>query len=179
MMNTFLSRWAKMTEEDDDYIMDEVYDPQSRFDKKYEPEFWKKKKLQDLSHEEWELLCDGCGKCCLNKLEIKNKIKFTNAHCRFLDCKTCLCQIYNYRFVTVPDCVDITYSVVGRQPRWLPQTCAYWLLYNGKDLPSWHPLITGRADSVHNARMSLKERDVISESKVRNYEDHIIDWEDV
>ena len=79
---------------------DEKYDPQSRFDNldKFEPEFWKKKKLEDLSKDEWELLCDGCGKCCLNKIDIRGKVCFTNAKCRVLDEKTGLCQIYEHRF---------------------------------------------------------------------------------
>ena len=86
-----------------DYLLEEAYDPQSRYKdlSRFEPEFWKKKKLSEMSKEEWELLCDGCGKCCLNKLEIKGKIKFTNTRCRFLDCQSCLCQIYYHRFEKV------------------------------------------------------------------------------
>ena len=66
--------------------------------KDVEPEFWKKKKLEEMSREEWELLCDGCGKCCLNKLDVDGEIKFTCLRCRFLDVKTCLCRIYENRF---------------------------------------------------------------------------------
>lgn len=157
------------------------YDPQSRYDDlaRFEPEFWKKKKLEEMSKAEWELLCDGCGKCCLNKIEIKGKIKFTNTRCRFLNCDNCLCRIYDHRFEVVPDCRDITLDAVREKPRWLPKTCAYWLLDNGYDLPAWHPLITKRADSVHQAHMSLQGRDVISETEVKNYEDHLIDWPDL
>ena len=132
-----------------------------------------------LSKAEWELLCDGCGKCCLNKIEIKGKIKFTNTRCRFLNCDNCLCRIYDHRFEVVPDCRDITLEAVRERPRWLPKTCAYWLLDNGYDLPDWHPLITKRADSVHQAHMSLQGRKVISETEVKNYEDHLIDWPDL
>ena len=157
------------------------YDPQSRYDDlaRFEPEFWKKKKLEQMSKAEWELLCDGCGKCCLNKIEIKGRIKFTNTRCRFLNCDNCLCRIYDHRFEVVPDCRNITLEAVREKPRWLPKTCAYWLLDNGYDLPAWHPLITKRADSVHQARMSLQGRDVISETEVKNYEDHLIDWPDL
>ena len=157
------------------------FDPQSRYDNlsDVEPEFWKKKNLEQMSEREWELLCDGCGKCCLNKLEIRRQIKFTNTVCRFLDCKSCLCRIYEHRFKVVPDCRNINLAAVREQPRWLPKTCAYWRLDNGFDLPDWHPLITGRADSVHQALMSLKDRNVVSESGVKDYENHIIDWPDL
>lgn len=157
------------------------YDPQSRFNNMegIEPGFWKKKPLDQLSPREWELLCDGCGKCCLNKLEIRGKIKFTNTYCRFLDCNSCLCRIYEHRFKKVPDCRDITLEAVREKPRWLPKTCAYWLLDNGGELPSWHPLITGRADSVHQAGMSLQGRNIVSESGVEDYENHLVDWQDL
>ena len=165
----------------EDYIIEEPFDPQKRIDsyKNLEPEFWKKKSLQELSDEEWEALCDGCGKCCLNKLEAKNKIRFTKVCCRFFDQKNCLCKIYENRFLTVPDCLSITLDTIREQPRWLPKTCAYWLLDNGFDLPDWHPLITGRADSVHAAEMSLKERNIVSESGIENYENYVVDWPDL
>ena len=159
--------------------MTDDFDPQARFQQKYEPEFWKKKSLDEMTPAEWELLCDGCGKCCLNKIEIKGKIHFTNARCRFLDPQTCLCRIYENRFDAVDDCRSITLEAVREKPRWLPKTCAYWLLDNGYDLPDWHPLITGRADSVHEAGVSLKNRDLISESEVKNYENHLVDWQDL
>ena len=164
----------------DQYFADE-FNPQSRYDhlEHIEPEFWKKKKLSEMSKEEWELLCDGCGKCCLNKIEIKGKIKFTNTHCRFLNCNNCLCKIYEHRFEVVPDCRDITLEAIREKPRWLPKTCAYWLLDNGFDLPDWHPLITKRTDSVHQAHMSLKNRNTISESGITDYENHLIDWQDL
>ena len=110
-----------------EYNLEAAYDPQSRYDdlSRFEPEFWKKKKLEEMSKDEWELLCDSCGKCCLNKLEIKGKIKFTNTRCRFLDCQNCLCKIYNRRFEKVPDCRDIDLAAIREKPRWLPKTCAY------------------------------------------------------
>ena len=161
--------------------IDEEYDPQTRFNslQDFEPEFWKKKPLDKLSRTEWELLCDGCGKCCLNKIQIRKQIKFTDTCCRFLDCNSCLCKIYPHRFEKVPDCRDITLAAVREKPRWLPKTCAYWLLDNGFDLPTWHPLITGRADSVHEAGQSLKGRPVVSETGVEDFENHLVDWEDL
>lgn len=164
-----------------DNWLDAPFNPQSRYDdlSDVEPEFWKKKKLEDMSAREWELLCDGCGKCCLNKLEIRGKIKFTDTVCRFLDCDSCLCKIYEHRLKKVPDCRNIDLAAVREQPRWLPKTCAYWLLDNGQDLPAWHPLITKRAASVHEAEMSLQNRKVVNESGVDDYENHIIDWPDL
>lgn len=155
------------------------FDPQTRFEQDYEPEFWKKKTLEQMTPAEWELLCDGCGKCCLNKIEIKGKIRFTNARCRFLDCQNCLCRIYDHRFEVVDDCRSIDLAAVREKPRWLPKTCAYWLLDNGYDLPDWHPLITGRAASVHEAGQSLQNRPLISETEVKNYENHLVDWPDL
>lgn len=164
-----------------DLKLETEYNPQSRYDNMQgiEPEFWKHKKLDAMSKEEWELLCDGCGKCCLNKLEIKGKIKFTNTHCRFLNCKNCLCKIYAHRFEVVPDCRDIDLAAVREKPRWLPKTCAYWLLDNGYDLPLWHPLITGDAMSVHNSGNSLTGRNLMNESEVDDYENYIVDWPDL
>ncbi len=157
------------------------YDPQSRYahTEHLTPEFWKHKKLEDMSREEWELLCDGCGKCCLNKLEIKGKIKFTNTYCRFLNRQNCLCKIYPHRFTIVPDCRDIDLKAVREKPRWLPKTCAYWLLDNGYDLPFWHPLVSGRAETVHTSGNSLKGRRLVNETEVVDYENYLIDWPDL
>lgn len=164
-----------------DLNLESEYNPQSRYDNMQgiEPEFWKHKKLSEMNKEEWELLCDGCGKCCLNKLEIKGKIKFTNTHCRFLNCKNCLCKIYAHRFEVVPDCRDIDLAAVREKPRWLPKTCAYWLLDNGYDLPLWHLLISGDAMSVHTSGNSLVGRKVVNESEVDDYENYIVDWPDL
>ena len=165
----------------EEYTIEQDYDPQSRFENidDLEPEFWRKKTLEQLSKREWELLCDGCGKCCLNKLEIKGKICFTNTYCRFLDTKSCLCKIYSHRFQKVNDCRDIDIHAIREKPRWLPKTCAYLLLDEGKDLPSWHPLITKDASSVHKANVSLQNRILINESEVVDYENYIVKWEDL
>lgn len=165
----------------DNFCVEPDYNPQKRFANlsDVEPEFWKKKKLEEMNRREWELLCDGCGKCCLNKLEIRRKIKFTNTYCRFLDCQSCLCKIYEHRFEKVSDCRDIDLNAIREQPSWLPKTCAYRLLDNGMDLPSWHPLISGQAASVHQAKMSLRGRPLICESDVEDYENHLVDWPDL
>ncbi len=157
------------------------FTPQDRYQDidSFESEFWKKKPLKDLNKDEWELLCDGCGKCCLNKIDIKGKVCFTNARCRFLNPETCLCQIYEHRFEKVYDCRDIDLQTVINEPEILPKTCAYRLLAEGKPLPEWHPLITKKANSVHVSRMSLKNRSLISETEVKDYENHIVDWPDL
>ena len=169
----------------DDYIVEDEFNPQDRVDsfEKLEKEFWKKKKLEDMSQDEWEALCDGCGKCCLNKVEViqdeKSRIVFTDVVCRFFCQKSCLCQIYPNRFEKVHDCRQITLDAVKEKPRWLPKTCAYWLLDNGYELPEWHPLVTKKAASVHDAKMSLKDREIEKESLQIDYAQHLIDWEDL
>ena len=146
-----------------------------------EPEFWKKKKLEQMNEQEWELLCDGCGKCCLNKLESGGKIYFTCVKCRFLDSKSCLCRIYENRFEKVPDCRSVNFAALKERPRWLPKTCAYRLLEEGKDLPEWHPLISGDKESVHKAMQSVRGRLLISETEVKDdeYENYIVNWKDI
>ena len=140
------------------------------------PEFWKKKRPEKFSRTEWELLCDGCGKCCLNKLEVNNKIYFTSARCRFLNPENCLCRIYEHRFAKVSDCRDITLQTVLSEPEILPQTCAYRLVVAGKDLPAWHPLISGDPNSVHLAGESVRGHTTTNESEVKDYEDYIVEW---
>lgn len=157
------------------------FEPEDRYKdlNNFDANFWSKKELKDLSKEEWELLCDGCGKCCLNKIEIRGKVCFTNARCRFLDENSCLCKIYEHRFEKVDDCRDIDLQTVLTEPEILPKTCAYRLLAEGKSLPEWHPLVSGNADSIHDAKMSVRGRKMISETEVVNYEDYIIDWTDL
>lgn len=174
-----------MSEKEEYYIIEDNYDPQSRIDEmeKLEPEFWKKKSLDEMNQDEWEALCDGCGKCCLNKIEViegkKSRIAFTNVACRFFCKETCLCKIYENRFEQVYDCRQITIDAVREKPRWLPKTCAYWLLDNGYDLPDCHPLITKSASSIHEENISLKNREIETESLVIDYANHIVDWEDL
>jgi len=121
--------------------------------------FWKRKKLKEMSREEWESLCDGCARCCLVKLEDEDtgRIHCTSAACKLLDGKTCRCADYRNRNRRVPDCVRLTPENVGRLS-WLPRTCAYRLLAEGKDLAWWHPLVSGRAETVREAGISVAGR---------------------
>jgi uncharacterized protein len=119
--------------------------------------FWKTKSLAEMSRDEWESLCDGCGRCCLNKLEDEDtgRYLYTKAACKLLDLKTCQCTDYPNRAKRVPDCVTLTPQIVG-DLGWLPKTCAYRLLDEGHDLPWWHPLISGRAETVDEAGITVK-----------------------
>jgi uncharacterized cysteine cluster protein YcgN (CxxCxxCC family) len=121
------------------------------------PRFWDKP-LRDLTRAEWEALCDGCGKCCLNKLEYEDtgEVAFTRIACRLLDGETCRCTRYPIRRQFVPDCVSLTAATVPKVAYWLPRTCAYRLRHEGKPLPDWHPLETGDPESVHRAGMSVR-----------------------
>ncbi len=138
--------------------------------------FWQRKKLTEMDQDEWESLCDSCGKCCLNKLEDEDtgKIVFTSVVCDLIDAKTCRCTQYQQRTQLVPNCVDIK-SESFVQYDWLPQTCAYRRLAEGKDLPSWHPLITGTVDSVHEAGVSVRSY-ATPESDADDLEDYVIEW---
>ena len=142
--------------------------------------FWEKKQLCELSQTEWESLCDGCGKCCLNKLEDwdTGEIHFTNIACTLFDDKTCRCRDYENRFKTVPDCIKLKPDDIADYG-WLPKTCAYRLLDEGKNLPDWHPLVTGDSNSVHKAGISVRGK-TISEDGLTpaDYEDYLVDWID-
>jgi len=140
------------------------------------PGFWRTKPLDRLSREEWEALCDGCAKCCLHRLEDAEtrEIWFTNVHCRLLDAATCQCSDYSNRSTLVPDCVTLTPREL-EDPYWLPATCAYRLLAEGKDLPSWHPLISGDRASVLYAAQSICGRSVC-EDDTDDIEQHIVTW---
>jgi uncharacterized protein len=119
--------------------------------------FWKTKALAEMSRAEWESLCDGCGRCCLNKLEDEDTGRFlyTKAACKLLDLETCQCTDYPNRAKRVPDCVTLTPKIVG-DLGWLPKTCAYRLLDEGHGLPWWHPLISGRPETVEEAGITIK-----------------------
>lgn len=121
--------------------------------------FWRGKRLDELSAEQWESLCDGCGRCCLVKLEDEDtgKIHATDIACRLFDEGTCRCRDYANRSQKVSDCVRLTPEVVPKL-NWLPPTCAYRLVANGKDLPWWHPLVSGRQETVVEAGVSVLGR---------------------
>jgi len=142
--------------------------------------FWREKSLGDLSDEEWEALCDGCGKCCLNKLldEDTGEIHYTRVACQLLDIKRGTCRDYANRFEHVSDCVDLrTLSVDNFH--WLPATCAYRLVAEGEDLPEWHHLKSGRKALVHKATCSVRGR-AISEADIEtdDLQEYIIHWVD-
>lgn len=141
-----------------------------------EKPFWQHKTLAEMSSEEWESLCDGCGLCCLHKFVDENEdYLFTDIACRLLDVETCRCTHYPTRFQHVPDCLPILPNHI-REYDWLPTTCAYRRLAAGLDLPHWHPLISGNSASVHDAGVSAKGR-CISENKVTDiFENHIVTW---
>lgn len=129
---------------------------------KLSPEFWKTKKLEELSDSEWEALCDHCGKCCVQKFAETGKTLFTNVICDHLCLPDCSCRIYKDRLST-GFCIKVDLQTVKEQPYLLPSTCAYKRLVNGQDLPDWHPLITGRPDSAFADGQSLANMKVITE----------------
>ena len=140
--------------------------------------FWKTKTLEALDAAEWESLCDGCGRCCLNKLEDwdTGAIAWTNVACRLLDGASCRCSDYANRTRTVPDCVGLDAATV-RAISWLPPTCGYRLVAEGRDLYWWHHLVSGDPDTVHAAGTSVRGR-TISEDGIEpeELEDHLADW---
>lgn len=140
--------------------------------------FWREKTLEEMTHEEWESLCDGCGRCCLNKLEDWDtaEIYWTNIACSQLDCESCRCMSYATRFEVVPDCIDLTPKMV-RTVSWLPPTCAYRLVRDGQELFDWHPLISGDPESVHKAGISVRGR-VVPEAGLtpEDFEDYMVTW---
>jgi uncharacterized protein len=120
--------------------------------------FWESVPLNRMTPQEWEALCDGCGKCCLNKLEYDDtgEVDFTRIACRLLDGDTCRCKHYETRRDYVPECVSLTPKSLPKVAYWLPRTCAYRLLHEGKPLYDWHPLISGDPQTVHDAGMSVQ-----------------------
>src|SRR5579871_6182889 len=141
-----------------------------------EEPFWRTKRLSQMSPAEWESLCDGCGKCCLHKLQYEKpyQIEFTNVACKLLDHETCRCTDYKNRRDQVPDCVQLTAKTI-KKLRWLPETCAYRLLAEGKELFWWHPLVSGDPDTVHSAGQSVRGR-VVSEKSADVLDHHIVTW---
>ncbi len=138
--------------------------------------FWKRKTLADMTAEEWESLCDGCGKCCLEKLEDDDSgaVSYTNVACRLLNVHTCRCARYEQRHRFVRNCVSLTPESVS-DLAWLPSTCAYRVLAEGKDLPWWHYLVCGDGETVHAVGASVQGR-VIPEKRAGPLEHHIVTW---
>ncbi len=148
-------------------------------------DFWKRYPLEELSDAEWEALCDGCGLCCLRKLqdEDNGEVYYTNVSCRLLDMESCRCSNYSERFDYVTDCVDIKRDIVDFAT--LPASCAYRLRAQDRQLADWHPLNAASkkgviaSDHVHSSGISARGK-IISEDKVREeeLEDYIVDWVD-
>ncbi|SFR10323.1 YcgN family cysteine cluster protein [Poseidonocella sedimentorum] len=142
------------------------------------PAFWETVPLKRMTQREWEALCDGCGRCCLNKLEDAEtgEVALTRVACRLLDGESCRCAQYPIRHQFVPECIRLTAATIEQHAYWLPRTCAYKRLWEGRGLPDWHPLLTGTAESVHEVGVSVRGW-TIPEFEVDedDWEDHIIE----
>ena len=138
--------------------------------------FWERP-LRELNAREWEALCDGCGRCCLHKMEDADTgaIEDTNVACRLLDCGTAACRDYANRKTLVPDCLSLTLKIVEDVP-WLPETCAYRLRAEGRPLRPWHHLLSGDRDAVVRAGVSVAGR-VVSETEAGPLEHHVVEWD--
>lgn len=138
--------------------------------------FWETKTLEQMTPREWESLCDGCGRCCLHKLynEDTDELFWTNVGCRLLDHGTCRCKDYANRRRLVPDCVRLTPKQV-RTLNWLPPSCAYRRLADGQGLAWWHPLVSGSAETVHQAGVSVRGR-VIDETRAGPLDHYVAEW---
>ncbi len=132
-------------------------------------QYWKRKSLAEMSTSEWERLCDGCALCCMHKVEDEDtgEVFYTDVACRLLDLGTCRCQDYANRVKKVSSCLVLSVDRLGDFD-WLPGSCAYRRLANGQELPEWHPLITGRAESVHEAGVSMLGK-AVSEKDTDDY----------
>ncbi len=143
------------------------------------PPFWRSKSLEEMTEAEWESLCDGCGRCCLVKLEDEDtgRILATDIGCRLFDAGTCRCRDYENRSQAVPDCVTLTPDAVLTLS-WLPPTCAYRLIGEGKDLPWWHPLVSGDPQTVVEAGVSVRGKVHANEDEVGEDEivERLVNW---
>jgi len=123
--------------------------------------FWQTKSLAEMTPDEWESLCDGCGLCCLIRFEdeASGEIVPTRVSCRLFDQDACQCKDYARRRATVPDCIQLTPRNVGRL-KWMPKSCAYRRIHEGRGLANWHPLVSGDPESVHAAGVSIRGQTV-------------------
>jgi len=140
--------------------------------------FWDEKTLEEMTPTEWEALCDGCGRCCLVKLEDEDtgEIMTSDVHCRLLDGQTCRCTNYTNRKKIIQDCIKLTAQNVG-EITWIPSTCAYRRLAEGKGLAWWHPLVSGDPETVVTVGISIRGR-TCNENTIApdDWENHIVDW---
>lgn len=140
--------------------------------------FWERVPLRNMTPREWEALCDGCGRCCLNKLEDPDtgEVALTRVACRLLDNDSCRCAQYDIRHQFVPECIRMTPETIQEHAYWLPKTCAYRVLFYGGALQDWHPLISGTPQSVHDAGISVQGWTIPEfEIPEDEWEDHIIE----
>ncbi|CAK7191920.1 hypothetical protein COMNV_00101 [Commensalibacter sp. Nvir] len=138
--------------------------------------YWEVLKLDQMNRQQWEDLCDHCGRCCLNKLrdEDTNVVEYTEVACSLLDIHTGQCSDYCHRAIRVPDCIQLTPALLN-EIDWLPRTCAYRLIHEGKSLPFWHPLVSGTMKTVYQQNISVKNR-IIRESEAGDLENHVVYW---
>lgn len=140
--------------------------------------FWETKSLSEMNRTEWESLCDGCAKCCVHKLEDEDTglVHYTDVVCRYLDQKKCRCTVYEKRRKLVPTCLQLEPGELDNL-HWMPSTCAYRLLHEGRKLPIWHPLITGDRKAIIASSNTVTGK-VISEEYVHeeDWQDHIVPW---
>ena len=138
--------------------------------------FWETKSLNQMTKVEWESLCDGCGKCCLHKLEDidTGEISVSNVSCSFLNQTSCKCKDYKNRNENVPDCIQLDLKNLKKLD-WLPSTCAYRLIDEGESLHDWHHLISGSSETIHERGMSVRDCSV-NESSLKNVEEYILEW---
>ena len=143
---------------------------------KREQPFWEIKTLDEMTDEEWESLCDGCGLCCLNKLqdEETEEIVYTRVVCPYSDLETGRCTDYANRSVNVPTCVPLTRERVAEFD-WLPDSCSYRLIYHGQSLPDWHPLVTGDTDSTRKRGYGITAIPVVVDAPDLDYEDYLME----
>lgn len=138
---------------------------------------WWHKPLADMTDQEWERLCDGCGKCCLHKLQDadhEERVYYTHVACELLDLETCRCRHYEQRFRYVSDCLDLRSD--AEAVYWMPESCAYRCLVEGRELPLWHYLRSGDEDTVHAQGVSVKGRVLLDDGKMDIGEEHIVNW---
>lgn len=139
-----------------------------------EPPYWERLTLEEMNPAQWEALCDGCGLCCLHKLEDDDtgEVYFTRVACRYLNCNTCECTVYDKRRQWAPQCVKLT-PKMAREAAWLPNTCAYRRLAEGKKLSTWHPLVSGDRNLLPFSGMSARNRcipeDALAETPLVEY----------